>query len=63
MSASLVGSEMCIRDRLCDHKGGGGRDLQTAQEHKSLLERAPQARSAVWQSACRSAFFLSLIHI
>eukprot|EP00969_Alexandrium_andersonii_P162666 7190419-Alexandrium_andersonii.AAC.1 len=45
MSASLVGSEMCIRDSSCAflHGLSGGAAAPPSDPHKKRLRRAPEA--------------------
>eukprot|EP00969_Alexandrium_andersonii_P015964 698603-Alexandrium_andersonii.AAC.1 len=45
MSASLVGSEMCIRDS--HSSGASGTSLQVASEPVQFKFRSPHARSAI----------------
>eukprot|EP00969_Alexandrium_andersonii_P122975 5435542-Alexandrium_andersonii.AAC.1 len=48
MSASLVGSEMCIRDRTGDPARSGLEGRQSGSEPQALLARAAELRYSSW---------------
>eukprot|EP00969_Alexandrium_andersonii_P281161 12430487-Alexandrium_andersonii.AAC.1 len=54
MSASLVGSEMCIRDRRCSARGG---ILKSSGLDRTTLQSAPPVRER------RNALAVSYTHL